>query len=202
MSESALVPMRARDYPVRADVMKSPFKIAAVLALMFTAWAAGFFTAGRPHARRDSPDSTSATASPRTRDGNARAATSGRGAEARDEKKGRVLSALLAAMQQPESPRRYRALSDAISQVGPDEIHAALDLAKQQPRNAGSQMSPGFRRSSRNTSSKNESRHFAIAPLREWRRIPRRRDPRARCLGRGIFHGRRNGCGRTGCGSQ
>ena len=112
--------------------MKSTLHIVAVVALMITGWAVGFSGTGRPSARTQSPERGTPSGSRSTLAGNAGMASSFNDAAAADDRRGRVLSDLLSAMQQLDEPRRFLSLSRAIAQIGPDDIQAVLEFVKRQ----------------------------------------------------------------------
>ena len=108
-----------------------------VAALLFAAWAAGFFMGGTerasdgdsepgdliaPHSTVEKEVASSADPSP----GDAQGGTA-------DERRSRVLASLKAAMRQTNPLRQFQTLPAVIAQIGPAEIHAALELARRQP---------------------------------------------------------------------
>jgi len=58
------------------------------------------------------------------------ASSAGRDGGTPEERRGRVLSGLLAAMQQPNDMRKFRGVFAAVEKIGPDDIQAALELVK------------------------------------------------------------------------
>ena len=116
--------------------MNSVTKLLLVLALVLAAWAAGFFMAGGSGGEKTASNSSVPADVPRAAGTNATSVTNSspgsRDAATPEERRGRVLSGLLSAMQLPNDLRRFRGMFTAIEQVGADDIQAALELAKKQ----------------------------------------------------------------------
>lgn len=112
--------------------MKSPLQIVTVVALMIAAWVIGFFETGKPLVRTGSTERGTTSGVRSALGSETGGASSFDGGATANERRGRVMSDLLSAMQQHEYQRRFLRLSEAVAKIGPDDIDAVLDLVKRQ----------------------------------------------------------------------